>query len=260
MYCIKCGKEIRDDVAFCPYCGAKQTEDKPAVKIESDNKTVTKGKTNFLLFAGIAFGVIALINLLKIIDYFYITDFLVMLVAAAISVFCFLKKDAFVAIGLGVYSLIVLIEALAGGYYWHYALLNVLTALAIAYPCAYYFFLHKVNLPKWFMFIPIGLILVYHYSEVFYYYRWFIFDIIYNFDWYYVLTVLGLLEELFLAAGIFFVILHFGKGETKKVSPSTPFKKEEDYVERLKKLKSYLDSGIITQEEFDAKKKEILNI
>lgn len=33
-----------------------------------------------------------------------------------------------------------------------------------------------------------------------------------------------------------------------------------DTVDRLKKYKELLDSGVITQEEFDAKKKELLNM
>ena len=35
---------------------------------------------------------------------------------------------------------------------------------------------------------------------------------------------------------------------------------EPEYQDELKKYKELLDSGIITQEEFDAKKKQILNL
>ena len=34
----------------------------------------------------------------------------------------------------------------------------------------------------------------------------------------------------------------------------------DDVVEQLKKYKQLLDSGIITQEEFDAKKRQLLNL
>lgn len=44
--------------------------------------------------------------------------------------------------------------------------------------------------------------------------------------------------------------------QTQKESTSS----FEDQVESLKKLKSLLDAGIITQEEFDTKKKQILNL
>lgn len=37
-------------------------------------------------------------------------------------------------------------------------------------------------------------------------------------------------------------------------------KKEEDPYEQIKKLKELLDMGIISQEEFDSKKKEILKL
>ena len=30
MYCISCGKEIRDGATFCSYCGARQEKTKPA--------------------------------------------------------------------------------------------------------------------------------------------------------------------------------------------------------------------------------------
>ena len=31
MFCSKCGKEIQDDVSFCPACGSKVGEPSPAV-------------------------------------------------------------------------------------------------------------------------------------------------------------------------------------------------------------------------------------
>ncbi len=40
----------------------------------------------------------------------------------------------------------------------------------------------------------------------------------------------------------------------------TPAAQNTDTVDRLKKYKELLDSGVITQEEFDAKKKELLNM
>ncbi|MDE6413285.1 MAG: SHOCT domain-containing protein [Eubacterium sp.] len=43
---------------------------------------------------------------------------------------------------------------------------------------------------------------------------------------------------------------------SKKIGKST----DEDPIETVKKMKSLLDIGAITQEEFDAKKKELLNL
>ena len=40
----------------------------------------------------------------------------------------------------------------------------------------------------------------------------------------------------------------------------TTFKAPESSTDELKKLKDLLDSGIITQEEFDAKKKQLLGL
>lgn len=50
------------------------------------------------------------------------------------------------------------------------------------------------------------------------------------------------------------------KEERKQYAPPKSEQPKEDPYEQLKKLKELLDMGILTQDEFDAKKKQILNI
>ena len=38
MFCSKCGKEIKDEAAFCPYCGAKTTEETTKEKATDENE------------------------------------------------------------------------------------------------------------------------------------------------------------------------------------------------------------------------------
>jgi len=59
-------------------------------------------------------------------------------------------------------------------------------------------------------------------------------------------------DELFSA--ITNLLLERQKGKTTIVS------EKSDSVDEIKKYKELLDSGIITQEEFDAKKKELLGL
>jgi len=33
MFCSNCGKQVKDDMAFCPYCGAKLSEEENATKL-----------------------------------------------------------------------------------------------------------------------------------------------------------------------------------------------------------------------------------
>lgn len=33
MFCSNCGKQVKDDMAFCPYCGAKLSEEEPATEL-----------------------------------------------------------------------------------------------------------------------------------------------------------------------------------------------------------------------------------
>ena len=47
---------------------------------------------------------------------------------------------------------------------------------------------------------------------------------------------------------------------TKMVKQPTKTAKSNDRIEELTKLKDLLDTGVITQEEFDAKKKQLLNL
>ena len=48
MYCKKCGKEINDDAAFCPYCGnaAGSSENRPA---KEDGSSFWWGLLGFLI-------------------------------------------------------------------------------------------------------------------------------------------------------------------------------------------------------------------
>ena len=47
---------------------------------------------------------------------------------------------------------------------------------------------------------------------------------------------------------------------TQNTSPSTTVVQQSDEADQIKKYKSLLDSGVITQEEFDAKKKQLLGL
>ena len=62
MFCANCGKELNDNEAFCPHCGAKQ-ETHAEEKTESPRKNTTAEKDKHNLFAILGF-VIALISLL----------------------------------------------------------------------------------------------------------------------------------------------------------------------------------------------------
>ena len=44
MKCIQCGKEIDDDLKFCPYCGTKQTRTEPSVKQLNEGPNVNYHK------------------------------------------------------------------------------------------------------------------------------------------------------------------------------------------------------------------------
>lgn len=57
-----------------------------------------------------------------------------------------------------------------------------------------------------------------------------------------------------------FTVQNTPQSQTIKVKRQTAVSKTDDRVEKLTKLKQLLDSGVITQEEFEAKKKQILGI
>lgn len=61
-YCTNCGKNIKDGLKFCNYCGHKLSSDKPIKKSESETKkeSVTS-KHNPIKYVGIGFGIIILI-------------------------------------------------------------------------------------------------------------------------------------------------------------------------------------------------------
>lgn len=78
--------------------------------------------------------------------------------------------------------------------------------------------------------------------------------------WYWRLTPLDVVLMLLECAGAVFLGFAFnelkGKPKTKAAAPSASG--VSDTYEKLTHLKELLDKGIITQEEFDAKKKDIL--
>jgi hypothetical protein len=43
-YCKKCGSEVREDMAFCPRCGAALKVEKPAVEVRRAEKAEKSGK------------------------------------------------------------------------------------------------------------------------------------------------------------------------------------------------------------------------
>ena len=55
-------------------------------------------------------------------------------------------------------------------------------------------------------------------------------------------------------------IKNVGAGISNLFSKKESSKDKEDNLEQIKKLKELLDLGAITQEEFDAKKKELLGL
>ena len=54
--------------------------------------------------------------------------------------------------------------------------------------------------------------------------------------------------------------MSYAQGLDNKAAEKKPTLSFDEQIEALKKLKSLLDAGILTQEEFDAKKKEIMGL
>ncbi len=55
MFCEKCGKQINDDAAFCPYCGQSTSSDKQT-RTEADNSSASKKtppKKSFLIISAV---------------------------------------------------------------------------------------------------------------------------------------------------------------------------------------------------------------
>ena len=61
MYCKKCGKEVEEGSAFCPYCGA-DLRDQEAEVIDADDASVSEDNGPWKVFALIGFilGIISL--------------------------------------------------------------------------------------------------------------------------------------------------------------------------------------------------------
>lgn len=47
MYCIKCGKQIKDNSSFCPYCGSGQSYQEEKRSPDFDMANTVKNKVNW---------------------------------------------------------------------------------------------------------------------------------------------------------------------------------------------------------------------
>ena len=73
MYCRKCGKEINNDVVFCPYCGEATTTGSASNKPLGEKKTIEKtnvsnGTNKTLIFVGVAIIVVLLAIILILVN------------------------------------------------------------------------------------------------------------------------------------------------------------------------------------------------
>ena len=73
MYCRKCGKEINNDVVFCPYCGEATTTGSASNKPLGEKKTIEKanvsnGTKKKLIFVGAAIIVVLLAIILILVN------------------------------------------------------------------------------------------------------------------------------------------------------------------------------------------------
>ncbi len=73
MYCRKCGKEINNDVAFCPYCGEAAATGSASNKPLGEKKTIEKtnasnGTKKTLIFVGTAIIVVLLTIILILVN------------------------------------------------------------------------------------------------------------------------------------------------------------------------------------------------
>ena len=62
MFCINCGKEIKDESTFCPECGAAQQQQPAIPSISSKNQSsIQKAPTNTMCIVGLVISGISLL-------------------------------------------------------------------------------------------------------------------------------------------------------------------------------------------------------
>lgn len=80
----------------------------------------------------------------------------------------------------------------------------------------------------------------------------------YAHDTYYILWIFAIALAVFLVLSI--LSTEYGPRQLQTVKIIQPISGKESSADEIMKFKELLDSGVITQEEFDAKKKEILGV
>lgn len=80
----------------------------------------------------------------------------------------------------------------------------------------------------------------------------------YAYDTYYILWIFAIALAVFLVLSI--LSTEYGPRQLQTVKIIQPISGKESSADEIMKFKELLDSGVITQEEFDAKKKEILGV
>ena len=80
----------------------------------------------------------------------------------------------------------------------------------------------------------------------------------YVYDTYYILWIFAIALAVFLVLSI--LSTEYGPRQLQTVKIIQPISGKESSADEIMKFKELLDSGVITQEEFDAKKKEILGV
>ena len=80
----------------------------------------------------------------------------------------------------------------------------------------------------------------------------------YAYDTYYILWIFAIALAVFLVLSI--LSTEYGPRQLQTVRIIQPIRGKESSADEIMKFKELLDSGVITQEEFDAKKKEILGV
>lgn len=61
MYCVKCGKEIKDGSSFCPECGAAQPNENSSERSNSHTQAGLKASYNILCIIGLVVSGISLL-------------------------------------------------------------------------------------------------------------------------------------------------------------------------------------------------------
>lgn len=80
----------------------------------------------------------------------------------------------------------------------------------------------------------------------------------YVYDTYYILWIFAIALAVFLVLSI--LSTEYGPRQLQTVKIIQPISGKKSSADEIMKFKELLDSGVITQEEFDAKKKEILGV